>query len=98
MTKHKIHWADLNRTIEAQEGQSVLDAALDNDIPLNHACGGYCACTTCHIQVKEGASNISKMEEDEDDRLASVSERTGISRLACQSKVLGDIVVEISRK
>lgn len=98
MSKHKIHWPQLDRTIEAQEGQSILDAALDHDIPLQHACGGYCACTTCHIEVKEGSSNISSAEEDEEDRLETLSNRTGTSRLACQSKVHGDIVVEIPSK
>src|ERR1700745_2066516 len=47
--------------------QSLLDVALNNDIRLDHACGGNCACTTCHVWVKEGADNLSEMEDDEAD-------------------------------
>ncbi|MFZ0864441.1 MAG: 2Fe-2S iron-sulfur cluster-binding protein, partial [Candidatus Sulfotelmatobacter sp.] len=49
--------------------QSLLDVALNFGIPLDHACGGNCACTTCHIWVKEGAENLSAMDDDEADRL-----------------------------
>src|SRR3979411_2094110 len=45
--------------------QSLLDVALNNGIRLDHACGGNCACTTCHIWVKEGAENLSEMDGDE---------------------------------
>lgn len=95
MSMVKITWPQFSRTIEVKAGTSVLDAALDNNIPLEHACGGYCACTTCHIIVKDGAANISPMEEDETDRLESKGKLSGQSRLGCQSKVLGDIVIEI---
>lgn len=92
---YKIHFPKLGKTIEARPGQSILDAALDNDIPLQHACGGYCACTTCHVQLVEGQANVSQMEEDEEDRLETKPNRTDRSRLACQTKVNGDITVEI---
>ena len=93
--KHKITWPQLNRTVEVGDGQTVLDAAIENDLPLEHACGGFCACTTCHIIVKDGLDRISKMEEDEMDRLENKDGLTPASRLACQSKVHGDITVEI---
>lgn len=95
MSTVKIAWPQFNKTIEVPKGTTVLDAAVENDIPLQHACGGYCACTTCHIHVKEGAANIAPMQEDEEDRLETRSDRTAHSRLGCQSKVLGDIVIEI---
>jgi 2Fe-2S ferredoxin len=49
--------------------ESLLDVALNFGIHLDHACGGNCACTTCHIWVKEGADLISEMEDDEADKL-----------------------------
>ncbi|MFY9741798.1 MAG: 2Fe-2S iron-sulfur cluster-binding protein, partial [Candidatus Sulfotelmatobacter sp.] len=49
--------------------ESILDIALNYGIPLDHACGGNCACTTCHVWVKEGAENLSPMDDDEADRL-----------------------------
>ncbi len=49
--------------------QSILDVALNNGVRLDHACGGNCACTTCHVWVKEGTSNLSEMDDDEADRL-----------------------------
>lgn len=93
--KHTIQWPQFNKTIEVEEGQSVLEAAIENDIPLQHACGGFCACTTCRIDVKDGMSNLSPMDEEEADRLEFKGGRGETTRLACQSKVHGNIVVEI---
>lgn len=93
--KHKIFWPQFNRTIEAADGQTVLDAAIENDIPLEHACGGFCACTTCHILVKEGMQNISPMADDEDERLDGKGKLSEQSRLGCQSKVYGPLTLEI---
>ncbi len=91
----KITFLPLGRTIDVQEDQSILDIAIDHDVPLQQACGGFCACTTCHIIVKSGSDSLSPMEEEEQERL----ERMGIldqhSRLSCQSKVRGDVVVEV---
>ena len=92
---YKIAWPQLNRVIEAREGQTVLEAAIENDIPLDHACGGYCACTTCHIVVKNGADRANPIGEDELDRLDGVPGSTAASRLACQTLVKGDLTVEI---
>ena len=74
---------------------SLLDIALGNNIVLQHNCGGKCACTTCHVIVKEGAENLSKMEEDEEDRLDTAEGLTLHSRLGCQAVVSGDVAVEI---
>lgn len=74
---------------------SILDVALNCGIDLQHACGGNCACTTCHIIVKAGEENLSDMEEDEEDRLYLADGLTLHSRLGCQSIVRGDVTVEI---
>lgn len=91
----KITFLPKNITIEAKEGQSLLDVALDHNIPLEHNCGGNCACTTCHVIVKEGMKNLSEMEEEEEDRLDTAEGLTLTSRLGCQARVKGDAVVEI---
>ena len=77
--------------------QSILDVALNNNIRLDHACGGNCACTTCHVWVKEGASNLSEMDDDEADRLDMAADLQLNSRLGCQAQVTkpGKVVVEI---
>jgi 2Fe-2S ferredoxin len=74
---------------------SILDIALNYGIDLQHACGGNCACTTCHIIVREGEANLTEMEEDEEDRLYMADGLTLHSRLGCQSVVRGDVTVEI---
>ncbi len=74
---------------------SLLDIAMNFGIHLEHACGGSCACTTCHVVVKEGEANLSPMEDDEADRLDMAADLTLHSRLGCQCVVQGDVVVEI---
>jgi 2Fe-2S ferredoxin len=77
--------------------QSILDVALNNGIRLDHACGGNCACTTCHVWVKEGAENLSEMDDDEADRLDMAADLQLNSRLGCQAVITkpGKVVVEI---
>ncbi len=87
-----------NVTLEAKEGTTILDVALDNDIDLEHNCGGSCACTTCHVYIREGMTNLSEMEEDEEDRLDTAEGLTLSSRLGCQARVNGDVVVEIPKR
>ncbi len=74
---------------------SLLDVALNFGLDLEHACGGNCACTTCHVIVKEGEANLSPMEEREADMLDMAAALTLHSRLACQAIVKGDVTVEI---
>lgn len=74
---------------------SLLDIAKNLDVPLEHACGGSCACTTCHVIVREGAGNLSDMQDDEADRLDTAWDLTPQSRLGCQAVVHGDVVCEI---
>ena len=77
--------------------QSFLDVALNFGIFLDHACGGNCACTTCHVWIKEGAENLSEMDDDEADRLDMAADLQLNSRLGCQTQIIkaGKIVVEI---
>jgi len=76
---------------------SILDVLLGHKVPLEHACGGKCACTTCHVIVKDGDKNLSEMEGDEEDRLDMAEGLTIRSRLGCQAVVRGDVVVEIPK-
>ena len=77
------------------EPGSILDIALNYGIELEHACGGNCACTTCHVIIKDGEENVSEMEENEADKLDEAPGLTLHSRLGCQCVVTGDVVVEI---
>ena len=74
---------------------SLLDIALNHGLHLEHACGGSCACTTCHVIVKAGDHNLTDMEDDEADRVELSPGLTLHSRLGCQCVVKGDVTVEI---
>jgi ferredoxin, 2Fe-2S len=74
--------------------ESFLDVAMNHDIPLEHACGGSCACTTCHLIIRDGMQNLSEMEENEADRLDTAWDLTTSSRLGCQAIIKGDVVAE----
>jgi len=74
--------------------ESFLDVAMNFDIHLEHACGGSCACTTCHLFIREGERNLSEMEEKEADRLDTAWDLRTNSRLGCQAIIKGDVVVE----
>jgi ferredoxin, 2Fe-2S len=76
---------------------SLLDVAENFDVFLDHACGGNCACTTCHVLVKEGADKLNEMEDDEADRLDMAAGLELNSRLGCQAVIEkpGKVVVEI---
>ena len=101
----KVTFTNLNRTVEFEHGkmpyddhgkpESILDIALNHGIQLEHACGGSCACTTCHVIVKAGDDNLSPAEDDELDRLDMAPGLTLHSRLGCQAVVTGDVSVEI---
>lgn len=76
--------------------ESILDICMNFGIHLEHACGGNCACTTCHVIVTKGMENLSEMDEDEEgDRLQMAPGLTLRSRLGCQCVVEGDVEVQI---
>jgi ferredoxin, 2Fe-2S len=101
----KVTFVNYDKTVEFESGQlpysehgkpeSLLDIALNFGLHLEHACGGNCACTTCHVWVKEGEENLSPIDDDEADRLDMAADLTLHSRLGCQCIVKGDVTVEI---
>lgn len=91
----RVTFLPMNKTVEAKEGTPLLDIALDHGIELEHNCGGNCACSTCHIIVKEGMDHLTPIHVDEEDQLDEADGLTLSSRLACQARILGDVVVEI---
>ena len=103
----KVTFLPENKTFEFEHGklpyqehgkpESLLDVAMNFGFHLEHACGGNCACTTCHVWVKEGAENLSEMDDDEADRLDMAADLQLNSRLGCQAQITkpGKVVVEI---
>src|SRR5450756_940494 len=76
---------------------SILDVLLSHGVHLEHACGGNCACTTCHVVVKKGKELLNEMDDDEADRLDMAADLQLNSRLGCQTVIEkpGEVVVEI---
>ena len=87
-------------TVDVPVGTSILKAAQSVDAPEGFACGGVCACSTCHVYVHEGAELLSEMEDEENDILDKAFDVRASSRLGCQSKILkeGTVEVEITRE
>jgi 2Fe-2S ferredoxin len=84
--------------LEAQPGASVCDTLLDHDIDIEHACDKVCACTTCHVIVREGYNSLPAPEENEEDLLDKAWGLEPNSRLSCQAIVQNtDLVVEIPK-
>jgi 2Fe-2S ferredoxin len=96
--KHKVTFLPHNVTAEADTDETILEAALANDIELEHNCGGNCCCTTCHVIIREGEDRLSPMEEEEEDRLEECAELMPTSRLGCQVKIRGDVIIEIPER
>jgi ferredoxin, 2Fe-2S len=84
-----------DKVVEALEGDSVLDVALDNDIDLQHNCGAVCACSTCHVYVDEGMESLPEITEKEEDFIDRAINPTLNSRLACQCNITADLIVTI---
>ncbi|MBA1264193.1 ISC system 2Fe-2S type ferredoxin [Stutzerimonas stutzeri] len=84
--------------VEAQVGETVLDAALRHGIDIEHACEKSCACTTCHVVIREGFASLEASDELEDDMLDKAWGLEPASRLSCQAVVAdADLVVEIPK-
>ncbi|HZW21785.1 ISC system 2Fe-2S type ferredoxin [Noviherbaspirillum sp.] len=84
--------------IEAPAGKSVCDALLEHGIEIEHACEKSCACTTCHVVVREGYDSLGDPEEKEEDLLDRAWGLEATSRLSCQAVVdREDIVIEIPK-
>ena len=84
--------------VEAEPGTTVLNAALENDIEIEHACEKSCACTTCHVIVREGFDSLEEAEETEEDMLDKAWGLEPESRLSCQAVVADeDLVIEMPK-
>ncbi len=84
--------------IEAKPGVSICDAALRHNVEIEHACEKSCACTTCHVYVREGMESLNENTEEEDDMLDKAWGLDSDSRLSCQA-IVGDedLVIEIPK-
>lgn len=84
--------------VDAEPGTTILDAALEHGIELEHACEKSCACTTCHLIVREGFESLEDPDEVEEDMLDKAWGLEPESRLGCQAVVAdADLVVEIPK-
>lgn len=96
----KVLFVDQGIEAEVALGQSILDAAQSSHAPEGYACGGVCACSTCHVYVQSGKEFLSEAEEAEEDILDKAFDVRLESRLGCQAKLVRDglVVVRISRE
>ncbi|SIQ56432.1 ISC system 2Fe-2S type ferredoxin [Marinobacterium stanieri] len=86
------------KVIEAEAGVSICDVALQHGVEIEHACEKSCACTTCHVVVREGYDSLNEADELEDDMLDKAWGLEPESRLSCQALVGDeDLVVEIPK-
>ena len=84
--------------IEVERGATICDAALASGIEIEHACEKSCACTTCHVVVREGFDSLEESDELEDDMLDKAWGLEPESRLSCQAKVEeDDLVIDIPK-
>lgn len=91
----RVRFVDQNLEIDVPVGTSLLEAARQIDAPEGSACGGVCACSTCHVYVQTGAELLSQAEEEEEDILDKAFDVQMSSRLGCQAKLLRDGLVEL---
>lgn len=86
------------RQIEAATGESICEALLENGVPIEHACEMSCACTTCHVVVREGFASLGAPDEAEEDLLDRAWGLEPTSRLSCQAIVARqDVTIEIPK-
>ena len=97
MPQIKVSHLSSEHLIEAPVGKALLDVLLDAGMGIQHACGGFCACTTCQVEVLAGAeTGLKPAQEEELERMgAGASSQSFPLRLACQAVVQGDLAVKI---
>jgi 2Fe-2S ferredoxin len=84
--------------VTAPAGTSICEALLDNNIPIEHACDMVCACTTCHVIVREGMASLNDIEDGEEDMLDRAWGLEPNSRLSCQTILAQqDVTIEIPK-
>jgi len=98
--KATVEFVEQGIVVEVPLGSSILDAAQAANAPEGYACGGVCACSTCHVYVKAGGELLSEPEEAEEDILDKAFDVRMESRLGCQAKIRrpGTLRVIISRE
>lgn len=84
-----------NLEVEVPVGSSILQASKKCGAPEGYACGGVCACSTCHVYVHKGMELLSEMEDEEDDILDKAFDVRENSRLGCQAKIEKDGIIEV---
>jgi 2Fe-2S ferredoxin len=95
----KITFLPDGNSIEVPRGTSILEAAKKCGAQVGYACGGVCACSTCHVYVLKGLGSLSEQKENEEDILDKAFDVRSSSRLGCQARVAAeDITVEITRE
>jgi 2Fe-2S ferredoxin len=81
-----------------ENGKTICDALLENHVDIEHACEKSCACTTCHVILREGFGSLEPAEEKEEDLLDKAWGLEASSRLSCQARVAGaDLTIEIPK-
>jgi 2Fe-2S ferredoxin len=100
MAKVIFHGVGLTWEADVPVGSSILNAAQNVHAPEGYACGGVCACSTCHVYVLRGAELLTEMEDEENDMLDKAFDVRSTSRLGCQSKIVkdGEVEVDITRE
>ncbi|MBS7780258.1 MAG: ISC system 2Fe-2S type ferredoxin [Comamonas sp.] len=84
--------------LQVPAGTSICEALLDNNIKIEHACDMVCACTTCHVIVRQGFNSLNEAEEEEEDLLDKAWGLEPLSRLSCQAILAQeDVTVEIPK-
>src|SRR5882762_4936648 len=83
------------KEVEVPIGASILQASQEGGLPEGYACGGVCACSTCHVYVKKGAELLSEVQDDENDILDKAFDVRSTSRLGCQARIEKDGVIEV---
>jgi len=96
----KVRFIDQGLEIEVPVGSTILQASKKIGAPEGDACGGVCACSTCHVYVEQGLDLLSEAEEGEEDILDKAFDVRMSSRLGCQAKIMedGEVAVRISKE
>ena len=100
---HTIHFTFEEKdkhplTLQGEEGDTLLEIALKNDIELHHNCGGVCACSTCHIYLEQGGNLVDEISDKEEDFVDRARNPKLSSRLSCQCLLhagSGELVVHV---
>ena len=100
MSNHKVLFRfeedpDKQVVVEVDDKDTILDAALDNNLHLNHNCGAVCACSTCHVYIEKGMNDLPEISDKEEDFIDRAENPRINSRLACQCIVSSDIELTI---